>query len=136
MIATPANPMKRQARPQRHLPPSEHGEPSSIAWPPGSILKSATRWWMANSMRGRWELARDRSRRPTMCKRLSMPITACDPIDRSVNNQRDVTMFDRSAFVFQPEADAYTCPAGHVIARKQVMRRDSLVLYAASDCAG
>ena len=28
-------------------------------------------------------------------------------------------MFGRSAFVYQPEADTYMCPAGHVFARKQ-----------------
>jgi transposase len=46
-------------------------------------------------------------------------------------------MFGRSAFVYQPEADIYTCPAGHVLARKQeVLRRDLLILYAARDCTG
>jgi len=63
-------------------------------------------------------------------------ITACAPTNRSVNNQADGTMFDRSAFVYQPETDTYTCPAGHVLARKQLMRRDALIVYAASDCAG
>jgi hypothetical protein len=63
-------------------------------------------------------------------------ITACAPTNRSVKNQGDGTMFDRSAFAYQPEMDAYICPAGHVLARKQVMRCDSLILYAASDCTG
>jgi transposase len=63
-------------------------------------------------------------------------ITPCAPVNRSVNNQGDGTMFDRSAFVYQPDADIYTCPADRVLVRKQVMRRDSLILYAASDCAG
>jgi transposase len=63
-------------------------------------------------------------------------ITACAPTNRSVNNQGDGTMFDRSAFAYLPEKDTYICPAGHVLARKQVMRRDSLILYAASDCTG
>jgi hypothetical protein len=40
------------------------------------------------------------------------------------------------AFTYQPEADAYTCPAGHQLARKQVMHRDRLIVYAARDCAG
>jgi transposase len=63
-------------------------------------------------------------------------ITACAPTNRSINNQGDGSMFGRSAFVYQAETDTYTCPAGHALNRKQVMRRDSLILYAASDCAG
>lgn len=63
-------------------------------------------------------------------------ITACAPTNRSVNNQGDGTMFDRSAFAYQPETDTYICPAGYVLARKQVMRRNSLILYAANDCTG
>ena len=64
-------------------------------------------------------------------------ITACVPTNRSIHSQGDGTLFGRSAFVYQPEADTYICPAGHVLARKQeVMRRDRLILYAARDCAG
>lgn len=63
-------------------------------------------------------------------------IAACAPTNRSINNQGDGSMFDRSAFVHQAETDTYICPAGHALSRKQVMRRDSLILYAASDCAG
>ena len=63
-------------------------------------------------------------------------ITACVPTNRSIHSQGDGTLFGRSAFVYQPEADTYTCPAGHVLARKQeVMRRDRLIVYAARDCA-
>ena len=63
-------------------------------------------------------------------------ITACAPTNRAINNQGDGSMFDRSDFVYQAETDAYACPAGRVLTRKQVMRRDALILYAASDCAG
>jgi len=64
-------------------------------------------------------------------------ITACVPTNRSIHSQGDGTLFGRSAFVYQPEADTYMCPAGHVLARKQeVMRRDRLIVYAARDCAG
>ena len=45
-------------------------------------------------------------------------------------------MFDRSAFAYQAETDTYICPAGHVLARKQLMRRDALIVYAARDCTG
>lgn len=63
-------------------------------------------------------------------------ITAWAPTNRAINNQGDGSMFDRSAFVDQPEGDTYICPAGHGLTRKQVMRRDALILYAASDCTG
>jgi transposase len=63
-------------------------------------------------------------------------IIACAPTNRSVNNQGDGMMFDRSAFVYQTDVDTYTCPAGHALTRKRVMRRDSLILYVASDCMG
>ncbi len=62
---------------------------------------------------------------------------ACVPTNRSIHSQGDGTLFGRSAFVYQPEADTYRCPAGHVLARKQeVLRRDRLILYAARDCTG
>src|SRR5947209_8418018 len=63
-------------------------------------------------------------------------ITACAPTNRAVNNQGDGTMFDRSAFAYQAKTDTYICPAGHVLARKQLMRRDALIVYAARDCTG
>ena len=39
-------------------------------------------------------------------------ITACVPTNRSIHSQGDGTLFGRSAFVYQPEADTYMCPAG------------------------
>ena len=42
-------------------------------------------------------------------------ITACVPTNRSIHSQGDGTLFGRSAFVYQPEADTYMCPAGHVL---------------------
>jgi transposase len=63
-------------------------------------------------------------------------ITACAPTNRSINGHGDGTMFGRSAFIYQPEADTYICPAGHVLARKQeALRRDRMILYATRDCA-
>ena len=62
-------------------------------------------------------------------------ITACVPTNRSIHSQGD-TMFGRSAFVYKPEADTYLCPAGHQLARKQIMHRDHLIVYAARDCTG
>jgi transposase len=63
-------------------------------------------------------------------------ITACVPTNRSIHSRGNGTMFGRSAFIYQPEADTYICPAGHGLARKQMMHRDRLILYAARDCAG
>lgn len=63
-------------------------------------------------------------------------ITPCAPANRSVNNQGDGTLFDRSAFVYQPDTDTYACPGERVLVRKQIMRRDNCVLYAAQDCSG
>lgn len=63
-------------------------------------------------------------------------ITPCVPANRATNNQGDGTLFDRSAFVYQPDSDTYSCPAGRMLVRKQIMRRDNCVLYAAQDCSG
>lgn len=63
-------------------------------------------------------------------------ITPCVPANRSVNNQGNGNLFDRSAFTYEPEADRYRCPGGRTLVRKQIMRRDALVLYAATDCSG
>lgn len=63
-------------------------------------------------------------------------ITPCVPANRSTNNQGDGTFFDRSTFLYQPESDTYTCPAGRRLVRKQFMRRDNCILYAAQDCSG
>jgi len=58
------------------------------------------------------------------------------PANRAINNQGDGTFFDRSVFVYQPDSDTYSCPAGRMLVRKQIMRRDNCVLYAAQDCSG
>jgi Transposase DDE domain len=62
-------------------------------------------------------------------------IIACAPANRSVNPHGDGSMFNRSAFAYQSEADVYLCPAGRVLARKQLMRRDLAVVHASSDCS-
>lgn len=63
-------------------------------------------------------------------------ITPCIPANRSSNNQGDGNLFDRSAFLYRPDSDTYLCPAGRMLMRKQIMRRDNCVLYAAQDCTG
>lgn len=62
-------------------------------------------------------------------------ITPCVPANRSSNNQGDGTLFDRTAFVYQPDSDTYRCPEGRALVRKQIMRRDKCVLYVAQDCS-
>jgi transposase len=62
-------------------------------------------------------------------------ITPCVPANRSVNNQGDGAFFDRSLFVYDGITDSYRCPAGRKLVRKQIMRRDNCVLYAAQDCS-
>ena len=34
------------------------------------------------------------------------------PANRGVNNHGDGTLFDRTEFTYQPESDAFLCPAG------------------------
>ena len=62
-------------------------------------------------------------------------ITPCVPANRAANNQGDGTLFDRSLFDYDSAADSYRCPAGRALVRKQIMRRDNCVLYAAQDCS-
>jgi transposase len=63
-------------------------------------------------------------------------ITPCVPANRSSNNQGDGTLFDRSAFIYRPDSDTYDCPAGRMLVRNHIRRRDNCVLYAAQDCSG
>jgi transposase len=59
------------------------------------------------------------------------------PVKRSVNNQGDGELFDRTCFTYDTQADAYVCPAHKLLLRKQINRKDKIVIYAAqaSDCA-
>jgi Transposase DDE domain/Transposase domain (DUF772) len=63
-------------------------------------------------------------------------ITPCVPRNRSVNKQGAGTLFDRSLFVYEPEADCYRCPAGQVLRRKSYSQRDHSWTYQAKDCSG
>lgn len=51
------------------------------------------------------------------------------PANRGVNNQGDGKLFDRSAFVYQPEQDSFLCPAGQTLKRDQISRKDRSVYY-------
>lgn len=57
-------------------------------------------------------------------------IQAYLPVNRSINNQGGGAFFDRSVFKYESEADRYHCPAGQVLLRKQIHRKDRTVIYA------
>jgi transposase len=58
------------------------------------------------------------------------------PATRNVNTHGDGNFFNRSAFRYQAETDCMICPAGKVLKRKQLNRKDCAVYYQAeaSDC--
>jgi hypothetical protein len=51
------------------------------------------------------------------------------PANRGVNSRG--TLFDRTQLTYQPESDTFQCPTRHTLARKQLMRKDRAVRYAA-----
>lgn len=63
-------------------------------------------------------------------------IVACVPSQRSINNQGDGTLFDRTAFTYDADSDSLVCPAGRKLVRKQLHRRKRNVTYASPDCSG
>jgi transposase len=52
------------------------------------------------------------------------------PANRSINNQGDGTLFDRSQFHYEEKTDTYRCPANQALARKQLQRHKTRVIYA------
>lgn len=63
-------------------------------------------------------------------------MVACIPANRAVNNQGDGVFFDRTSFVYDEATDAWRCPAGKTLRRKQLQRGKHRVLYTAEpgDC--
>lgn len=53
------------------------------------------------------------------------------PANRSINNQGDGTLFDRSQFHYDEKSDTFRCPANQTLTRKQLSRKDRAVYYAA-----
>ena len=53
------------------------------------------------------------------------------PANRSVNNQGDGKLFDRTAFVYDEKTDTFRCPAHQTLPRKQLHRKDRTVIYEA-----
>jgi hypothetical protein len=58
-------------------------------------------------------------------------IVAHVPANRAVNNQGDGSLFDRHRFSYDEATDTLRCPAGQTLRRKQLHRRDRMVIYAA-----
>lgn len=58
------------------------------------------------------------------------------PANRAINTQNSGGHFDRSAFTYDAGNDGFHCPAGKPLTRKQVHRKDRIVIYqaTASDC--
>lgn len=57
------------------------------------------------------------------------------PANRAINNQGDGQLFDRSRFTYDADTDTYRCPAGQMLVRKQRMKTEASVVYAASPAA-
>ena len=57
--------------------------------------------------------------------------------NRASNPQAGGTLYGREAFSYDAKADHYSCPAGKVLKRKQLMRKNKMVIFAAKaeDCA-
>lgn len=58
------------------------------------------------------------------------------PANRTVNSQGDGTLLDRSHFVYDAMRDAFVCPAGALLHRKQTLKADKITVYVAvaQDC--
>ena len=54
------------------------------------------------------------------------------PANRAINNQGDGTLLDRTEFTYRPATDTFLCPVGQTLTRKQLHRKDRVVIYAAS----
>jgi transposase len=52
------------------------------------------------------------------------------PANRAANTQGDGTLYDRSVFAYDAATDTLHCPAGQILTRRQIYRRDRTVFYA------
>ena len=52
------------------------------------------------------------------------------PANRAISNQGDGTLFDRSQFHYDEKTDTFRCPADQTLARKQLQRHKTRVVYA------
>ena len=63
-------------------------------------------------------------------------VTAFVPPERAVNNQAEGTLFQKRDFSYDAGQDAYRCPAGARLERKQVSNQDRVIVYTAPACSG
>jgi transposase len=63
-------------------------------------------------------------------------ITPCVPANRAINNHGGGTLFDRSAFVYDPGSDTFRCPGDRRLTRRQLHRDGTNVIYGSNDCSG
>lgn len=61
-------------------------------------------------------------------------ITAFVPPNRAINHQGDGRFFQKSDFRFNTAQDCYRCPAGETLRRRQVLKKDRLVIYTTPAC--
>lgn len=57
------------------------------------------------------------------------------PMKRTVNNQGDGTLFDRTRFDYDPSSNTYHCPAGQTLRRVALQRERKQIVYAAPAAA-
>lgn len=64
-------------------------------------------------------------------------ITSYVPVTRAVNQEGGGQLYDRTEFNYDPQSDTYSCPAGKILKRKQLVAADHLIIYAAkaTDCS-
>jgi len=65
-------------------------------------------------------------------------ITTYVAVNRAVNNQAQGKLYDKTVFRYEADTDSFTCPAGERLRRKQIERKNKLIIYAArpQDCGG
>lgn len=63
-------------------------------------------------------------------------IVAGVPSQRSITNQGDGALLDRTAFAYDPATDTLACPAARTLMRKQLHRRKRNVTYVSQDGSG
>ncbi len=62
-------------------------------------------------------------------------VTVFVPPNRAVNNQAEGVLFQKSDFIYDAEQDAYRCPAGVQLQRKQVSNKDRVIIYTTPACS-
>ena len=56
------------------------------------------------------------------------------PVNRSINNQGDGKLFDKSVFAYHADSDYFECPAGETLTKKTKSTKDRAYLYTTEAC--